>query len=66
MTAAKNGIIDYLSSSFAGRLHPGVSKLLQIIEQEGGHHLVPIIGQGKSKHEPSCISKWIYGACTWF
>ena len=22
MTAAKNGIIDYLSSSFAGRLHP--------------------------------------------
>lgn len=45
MNAAKKGLIDYIASCFAGREDPGVNKLLSIIEQEGGHQQIPIIGQ---------------------
>jgi 2-methylcitrate dehydratase PrpD len=44
---AKLGVIDYLASSFAARDDKGVQKLLKLIEEEGGYHNVPIIGQNK-------------------
>ncbi|WP_373688781.1 MmgE/PrpD family protein [Brevibacillus daliensis] len=45
MDAARAGVIDFLATSFAARDDEGVGKLWKIIESEGGHQVVPIIGQ---------------------
>lgn len=48
---AQYGLIDYLASSFAGSRDSGVSKLISIIEEEGGKKTVPLIGN-KLKASP--------------
>ncbi|WP_028552849.1 MmgE/PrpD family protein [Paenibacillus sp. UNC451MF] len=47
MFAARMGLIDYLASSFAGRQDTGIAKLLSIIDSEGGHAVVPVVGQDR-------------------
>ncbi|MEC1646026.1 MmgE/PrpD family protein [Bacillus halotolerans] len=47
MREAKKGLLDFTAASFAGKEENGIQKLLQLIEEEGGTPLVPIIGQGK-------------------
>lgn len=44
---AKLGVLDYLTSSYAGKDDAGVHKLLKLIELEGGFQVSPIIGQGR-------------------
>ncbi|BDH60023.1 hypothetical protein MTP04_01530 [Lysinibacillus sp. PLM2] len=44
---AKLGLLDYLTSSYAGKDDAGVHKLLKLIELEGGFQVSPIIGQGR-------------------
>ena len=45
--SAKLGVLDFLTSSYAGKDDPGVLKLLQLIELEGGLEITPLIGQSR-------------------
>lgn len=47
MLSARMGLIDYLASSFAGREDTGIAKLWSIIDSEGGHAIVPVVGQDR-------------------
>lgn len=45
---AKQGVLDYVISSYAAREDQGTQKLLHLLEIEGGNKRVPLIGLNKS------------------
>ena len=49
---AKCGLMDYIAVCFGAKRESGVSKLISIMQQQGGKEIVPIIGQN------SKLSQW--------
>ncbi|CAM5219611.1 hypothetical protein UACE39S_03337 [Ureibacillus acetophenoni] len=44
--SAKLGVLDFLTSCYAGKDDQGVHKLRELIQLEGGLEVAPLIGQG--------------------